>query len=247
MGHLRGNRFRLLIRGAHDLEAARAVLSQLERDGVPNYYGDQRFGIGERNVERAYAMLTGQARPPRDHFERKLLMSALQSALFNVWLAQRVTDGLYAQPLPGDLLRKESSGGLFINDDQVEAERRMREWEISATGPMFGSDMPEPQGEAAARERTVFERSGLTASMLAEHKSSGAGTRRAARVRLADCHVTAEPEGLRLVFQLPAGAYATTVLREVMKPDVEPAPGHRGGHQGETQLDTSEAEDHEAS
>jgi len=232
-GHLRGNRFVLLIRYAHDLDAARAVLSQLERDGVPNYYGDQRFGLGERNVARAFAMVRGQMRPPRDHFERKLLMSSLQSALFNVWLAERVADGLYARPIPGDVLRKESSGGLFINEDQTEAERRMLAWEISATGPMFGASMQEPTAEALLRERSVFGRSGLTAEMLAAHAKSGAGTRRAARVHLANCQVEQEPEGLRLAFELPAGAYATTVLREVMKSEPVPAPERGNDEQAE--------------
>lgn len=219
-GHVRANRFDLIIRDASDLDAAREVLAHLQRDGVPNYYGEQRFGIGERNVARACAMLRGEARAPRDRFERKMLMSALQSSLFNQWLAARVTEQLYARPVLGDLLRKEDTGGLFINQDNDEALRRMQAWEVSATGPMFGASMRHAEAEALLRERQVFERSGLTDAMFAAHAKSGEGTRRAARVRLTDCEVERTNVGLRLRFELPAGAYATTVLREVMKPDV---------------------------
>jgi tRNA pseudouridine13 synthase len=218
-GHLRANRFVIVIREASDYEHAQAVLRQLEVDGVPNYYGEQRFGAGERNVARAQAMLLGQAPMPRDRFERKMLMSALQSSLFNEWLALRVTDGLYAQPILGDLLRKEDSGGLFINQDNADAMRRMQAWEISATGPMFGASMRRPEAEADTREQAVFQRSGLTQEVLAAHAKLGEGTRRAARVRIAEPQVEAVAEGLRLSFELPSGAYATTLLREVMKND----------------------------
>lgn len=218
-GHVRSNHFEIVIRETTELATARAVLEQLERDGVPNYYGDQRFGRGENNVARAFAMVRGETRPPRDHFERKLLMSSLQSALFNTWLAERVTEDLYARPILGDLLRKESSGGIFLNEDNDDAARRMAAWEISATGPMFGAEMPHPSAEAERRERAVFERSQLTDEMLAAHVKLGAGTRRAARVRIGACEVEAHEDGLRLRFELPAGAYATSVLREVMKPN----------------------------
>jgi tRNA pseudouridine13 synthase len=219
-GHVRANRFELIIRDATDLDAAREVITALQQDGVPNYYGEQRFGVGERNVARACAMLRGEARAPRDRFERKMLMSALQSSLFNRWLAARVTEQLYARPVLGDLLRKEDTGGLFINQDNDEALRRMQAWEVSATGPMFGASMRPAEAEALAREQAVFESSGLTEAMFAAHAKSGEGTRRAARVRLTDCEVERADVGLRLRFELPSGAYATTVLREVMKPDV---------------------------
>jgi tRNA pseudouridine13 synthase len=218
-GHVRANRFELIIREATDLDAAREVIAHLSDEGVPNYYGEQRFGVGERNVARATAMLRGDMRPPRDRFERKLLMSALQSSLFNNWLAQRVSERLYARPVLGDLLRKENTGGLFINQDNADALRRMQAWEVSATGPMFGASMRRAEGEAALREQAVFERSGLTEEMFAAHAKSGEGTRRAARVRLRDCEIERIELGLRLRFELPTGAYATTVLREVMKTD----------------------------
>lgn len=221
-GHVRANRFALVIRDTSALDEAREVVAQLERVGVPNYYGEQRFGAGERNVARAYAMLRGHTRPPRDRFERKMLMSAAQSGLFNQWLAERLADGLYSQPIDGDLLRKEATGGIFINQDNDDAIRRMQAWEVSPTGPMFGAAMRRPEALADEREQAVFTRSGLTIAMLEAHAKLGEGTRRAARVRLGPCTIEREAAGLRLEFELPAGAYATAVLREVMKPDVEP-------------------------
>jgi tRNA pseudouridine13 synthase len=164
-------------------------------------------------------MLLGETAPPRDRFERKLLMSAFQSALFNEWLARRINDGLYESAIPGDVLRKETSGGLFINDDAAAAMQRMQAWEISPTGPMFGSKMLPASGEAGAREQMILTDSGIGMDALTRHAKYGEGTRRSARIRPTQCEVACEADALCLRFELPSGAYATTVLREIMKPD----------------------------
>ena len=218
-GHVHANRFVLLIRDSRAVDTAREVLAELDRVGVPNYYGEQRFGQAERNVVRARAMLLGETAPPRDRFERKLLMSALQSALFNEWLAARIRDGLYESTLLGDVLRKETTGGLFINDNAADAVRRMQAWEISPTGPMFGVKMMPAMAEAGLREQTILSGSGIGPDAWARHAKYGEGTRRTARIRPTDCEVDCEGDALRLRFELPSGAYATTVLREIMKPD----------------------------
>ena len=219
-GHLRGNRFELRLRETDRAEVVREIMAELSRIGAPNYYGEQRFGVGERNVERALAFVVGQSVPPRDHFQRKLLFSALQSALFNDWLAERIRDGAYEKPILGDVLRKEDTGGLFVNDDQAAAEQRMLAWEVSPTGPMFGVKMRMPEGSALERERAILERSGLTLEVLGRHAKYGEGTRRAARVRPVDCQVCAEQDAVAVAFVLPPGAYATAVLREVTKNDL---------------------------
>jgi tRNA pseudouridine13 synthase len=105
---------------------------------------------------------------------------------------------------------------------------------------MFGSEMPRPRAAADLREQSVFERSGLTMEMLANHAKLGAGTRRAARVRVAQCELQREDAGLRVSFELPAGAYATSVLREIMKPE-EPTGANSEGDAG-TGTNPSDAE-----
>jgi tRNA pseudouridine13 synthase len=222
-GHLRGNRFELRLRDTDRVDVVTEVLTELSRIGVPNYYGEQRFGIGERNYERALAFVTGKVAPPRDRFQRKLLFSALQSALFNAWLAQRILLGTYDRPILGDILRKEDTGGLFVNADQADAERRMQAWEVSPTGPMFGASMRSPEADALAHETTILDESGLSLELLGRHAKLGEGTRRSARVRPTEWRVCAEGDAVLLAFDLPKGSYATAVLREVMKQD--PAEG----------------------
>jgi tRNA pseudouridine13 synthase len=223
-GHLRGNRFELVIRGdAPDAEVAHTLMTTLERSGAPNYYGEQRFGTEDRNLVRAKAWVLGGERAPRDRFERKLLFSTLQSWLFNTWLAERLHDGLFEVPLPGDVLRKEDSGGLFVNQEQVDAEQRMASWQVSPTGPMFGASMRPAEAAAGEREQAILARAQISSDTFAAHAKYGEGTRRVSRVRPASWAIQSEPGALRVQFELPSGAYATMIMRELLKPGPEDA------------------------
>jgi len=221
-GHLRSNRFVIRIRGAREhLTTAGQTIEQLSQHGAPNYYGEQRFGRDGANLTRARAWLLEGAPPPRDRFQRKLIASTLQSEIFNQWLAARVRAGALDQVVQGDLMRKEDSGGLFIASDVGAAAERMQRWEISPTGPMLGAKMRWPEGEAERLERALCERWGLTTERLEQLRTLLPGTRRVARIRPADVRLGEYPEGLEVAFTLPKGAYATVILRELLKPDVQ--------------------------
>jgi tRNA pseudouridine13 synthase len=214
-GHLKANRFEILLRDAlpTSLSEAQDRLTALASRGIPNYYGEQRFGSGSLDAARRWLVDGGRA--PRKPFDRKMLVSVAQSAMFNAILADRVRDGTFAKVLPGDLAKREDSGGVFVAGAE-DAERAER-FEISATGPMFGADMAWPEGEALAREEAELTKFGLSRERLNEFRRAGAGTRRPLRVRLSDVSVEAHSQGLLLRFALPSGAYATIVLRELSR------------------------------
>ncbi len=216
-GHLRGNRFTLRIRGAAEGEdVARELLDGLCTGGAPNYYGEQRFGEQGSNLERARAWLMEGRRPPRDRFQRKLLISTLQSAAFNAWLAKRVDAGL-SQLIEGDLARKEDTGGMFHIRDVEQEQARADAWEISATGPMLGRKMRAAEAEAGVQERELLEAWGGQAT-LERMGRLGPGTRRVVRIRPERHALHVDGQDLLLEFTLPKGAYATIILRELMKP-----------------------------
>jgi tRNA pseudouridine13 synthase len=222
-GHLHGNRFALRARGCGEgaLEVARRVAERLAREGVPNYYGAQRFGRDGDNAERGVRWLTGLAPAPRDAFERKMLASSVQSWLFNRYVAERLRDGLLARYVPGDLAVRHPLDRVFAISPE-EAEVSFARRECSATGPMFGPEMRWSDGQARAREESLLSASGLALEHFARARGLAEGTRRAVRMCPAAIDVTAEGPGvLRFVFELPAGAYATAVLREFRKTDDE--------------------------
>ena len=226
-GHLRGNRFSLRVRGVapDGVARAREALAVIEREGLPNYFGAQRFGRFFDNAERGLAWVKGERRAPRKRFERKMLASALQSQLFNEVVAARLRGaepgaGLREIRL-GDVAKKHDTGGLFTVQDEAtraDAQERADAFALSPTGPLFGKKMRRAEGDAGDAEDALLSRFGLTWNDLARWGKNGLGSRRAVRVPLTDTSLEAAEDGYVVAFTLPKGSYATVVMRELMKP-----------------------------
>jgi tRNA pseudouridine13 synthase len=218
-GHLRGNRFTIRLRDVPSEQDDRVetVLARLAAQGLPNYYGPQRFGIEGRNLHGAWSWIVAGGRAPGKPFLRKLFVSTLQSALFNAWLAERITAGTFASVLAGDVLRKEDSGGVFTSADATLDQPRVDSWEISATGPMFGAKMRSAESDALAIEAALLARFGVTQEQLARVSRAGEGTRRPLRARVSEIAQRREGADLVLSFTLPKGSYATVLIGELTK------------------------------
>jgi tRNA pseudouridine13 synthase len=222
-GHLRGNRFEVVLTEVGDGEAAvlTASFEALVRDGLPNRFGQQRFGAAGDNVAAGLAILRGERRE-RDHRRRRLLLSAVQSEVFNRALALRAPGGLL-RLRPGDVLQKTASGGLFVTEDLATDQARVDAGELCPTGPLPGSREiePPPGTEAADLESAAMAQVGVTRQELASAGRDLPGARRPVMIQVtlpADAPaVEADPaqRSLRLRFSLPAGSYATAVLQHL--------------------------------
>ena len=222
-GHVRANRFVLRVTGAEAgaVERARAILAQLAAaPGAPNWYGEQRFGRDGDNATKGRELVSGARRFGRDRKLDRLFVSALQSELFNQWLIARLADGLYRCVLVGDLMKKRA-GGMFVCEDAATDEARLLAGELVLTGPMFGDKMRRATegSPAAEREAAILAASGLADGAFGNVRALAEGTRREATIEVADAVVTAGAEDgtFEVAFALPGGAYATAVMREVMK------------------------------
>lgn len=227
-GHLRGNRFRVLLRGvsAEKHQLALAILARIGQHGLPNFYGAQRFGHDSQTVACGLALLRGEPIPtgssgrslmPNTPQMRRLALSAVQSLAFNDYLTQRLGDGLLQRVLPGDVMSKWPSGGLFCAEHLAIEQARFDARETVTTGPIFGRKTFSAKDEAAQREDAIRRRYGLMPASLARFGKLMEGTRRHNLVYIEDLAIHPEPEGLRLSFSLPAGSFATVLLREIMK------------------------------
>jgi tRNA pseudouridine13 synthase len=218
-GHLRGNRFQVWIREASDPGAAEAALRALAERGVPNFFGEQRFGADARNAELGRRLLLGERleRAP-SRFQRKLYLSAFQSALFNRALEDRLLAGTFARALEGDVMRKEDSGGLFTCEAPEVEQARVDRFEISPAGPLFGPKMPPAASFVLAAEEALLAASGVSMDHLRRHgRGETEGARRAYRIRLGDPSLQRQGADLLVRFELPKGSYATVVLDELVK------------------------------
>lgn len=213
LGHLRGNRFTLHLRGSIDLADVDARAMALCGSGMPNYFGGQRFGAGGYSIDEAERFLA-RGRRPRGRRER-FWASVAQSSFFNDWLSDRVADGSWQEALAGDVLMK-PTGASFVCEDPSLDTPRVRALEVTPAGPLYGAKMRTAGGDALTRESRLLEASGWQLDALMRHPALDVGTRRPARVLPEEWSIAAEPHGARLGFTLPRGSYATVLLGELL-------------------------------
>jgi len=223
-GHHAGNAFYIVIRGVLPSAAASVplVLEELSRRGAPNFFGPQRQGRGGLNYTVGASLLQDAARRagmPRS--KRLWFLHAYQSFLFNQILARRI-DRL-DRVLAGDWAMKHDNGACFLVEDAAVEQRRADRFEISPTGPLFGSRVPWASGEPGEIERAAVMALGDTPESLSRAAAACGfrGERRPLRVRLEGLDWSLKDDTLTLSFTLPPGAYATSVLRELMKVEVK--------------------------
>ena len=279
IGHLAGNRFRIKIRQVTEqaLPTAQDILNRLEKKGVPNYFGQQRFGnrnnshiLGElivrQNVTEFVAEFLGRPQsnesqaiqearrrvdtgrwaealsqwPRNFNDERRVLetivkadgqltdavfkslngklksflVSAFQAHLFNDLLSRRLP---YLDQLQiGDVAYIHNKGAAFIVEDVDREQPRADRFEISPAGPLFGPKLLAAEGVPGEEEAQVLLSRNLSPASFKVPGVKLRGARRPYRIPLKVAEVWWD-DGLMVSFELPPGAYATTVLAEIMK------------------------------
>lgn len=214
-GALAGNRFVVVLREvAGAREAIETRLAQIAARGIPNWFGEQRFGHGGGNIAKALAMFEGK-RVKRD--ERSIYLSAARSELFNRVLAARVGNHTWDKPLDGEAWMLDGSRSVFGPEPfDAELARRLREFDIHPSGPLWGAGELRSTDEARRAELAALDdetalriRIGLEAAELKQE-------RRALRLKAAGLQWQwLDETSLQLAFALPPGSYATALLHEL--------------------------------
>jgi tRNA pseudouridine13 synthase len=186
--------------------------AEIRAKGVPNYFGEQRFG--RNNIARALAMFTDRSTKV-SRTERSFLLSAARSAIFNMVLAERVKLGNWDTFLRGDVFNLEGSSSVFVSGcaDQALYDR-LSAMDIHPTGPLWGGGALMSSDECAALELRIGQlwpefAAGLIAAGLLQQ-------RRSLRLAVKQLNYRFVEDGaVELSFTLPAGTYATSVLHEL--------------------------------
>ena len=207
------NRFRIAVT---DIDAMQNTLNErlslIRRSGVPNYFGDQRFGRGGGNLQLASDLFAGKKLRRN---KRSIALSSARSILFNHVLQHRVQDGSWNQLIAGESACLDGSNSIFVvaQVDQ-ELQRRCEEMDIHPGGPLWGRGEPTCSGEVMALEQTIVAsftefRHGLE---LQTERS-----RRALRLVVRDLEWEIDGSTVWLEFGLTSGGFATAVLREIVQ------------------------------
>ena len=232
IGHLKGNRFHLRFKKVLGVqkEMLDSVLAWVKRNGVPNYFGYQRFGMHGDNWQEGQKILSGELKM-RDRKNREFLISAYQSYLFNHWLSKRIeicrlleefteSEAEQVMQLPsgtlqhtkkqkgffkileGDVLMHYPYGRVFYAEDPMVESERFDERDLSPTGLIPGKKAKLAEGAAREIER------------LFDEEMRESGSRRYAWIfptHIQSKHIP-EKAHYELEFFLPKGCYATNVV-----------------------------------
>jgi tRNA pseudouridine13 synthase len=220
LGHLVGNRFEIKISHPNlnpndpaQIKSFEDHLALLQK-GIPNYFGGQRFGKEVENIKNAFQLIETPKKRVRDP---QMLISALQSAMFNDWLGRRMKDGLWDQVILGDVCRKVYGGGPFYVTDPVTDNERLKRGEIEILGPMIGPKIFQAKDDALAREQALMADWGIFDAEMKVIAKFWEGDRRPAKILVKDLGYEWANEDLWIKFALPKGSFATVVLTELMK------------------------------
>jgi len=219
-GALAGNRFEITVRELRcDAATLAARLADVARGGVPNYFGEQRFGREAGNLadvlQAAGQAASGAARRSRGRGDAGFMLSAARSLIFNAILGERVTRGTWNTLEAGDVANLDGRGSVFAVEAVDEAlVARCAALEIHPTAPLIGGDASLAGGAVRELEESTAARFPEALAVIAHERMNS--ERRALRIRVRGLDHDYAGDVLRLRFELAAGSFATTVLREII-------------------------------
>jgi tRNA pseudouridine13 synthase len=219
-GALAGNRFEIVVRGVRcDGAALEARLAAIGGNGVPNYFGVQRFGRDAGNLAAVVAgarrIAAGGADRARGRGDAGFMLSAARSLVFHAILAERVARGTWNALQPGDVANLDGRGSVFAVESVDEGlAARCAALELHPTGPLPGAGATLAAGAVRELEDSVAARFSEALAVVAHERMNS--ERRALRIRVRGLAHEYTADVLRLRFELAAGSFATTVLREII-------------------------------
>lgn len=217
-GALQGNQFTLILREISHRDELEIRLQAVQNQGVPNYFGAQRFGIGGSNLQGALYWAQSNA-PQRDRNKRSFWLSAARSALFNQIVSERLKKIEFNQVVDGDALQLAGRGSWFVagEDERAELQARVDNRQLMITAALPGSGEWGPQRVALEQEQAWLadDDAGLLQSLLLREKVEAA--RRAMLLYPQQLSWNWwDDVSVELRFWLPAGSFATSVVRELI-------------------------------
>ena len=212
IGSLQGNHFEILLRNAEETDELKVRLDFLAKNGFPNYFTEQRFGRDGNNLTQALRWASGEIKV-KDRHKRSFYLSAARSEIFNLILSKRMELNLAQQILVGDVLQLNGSHSWFVVDeseDLAQLQQRLAQQDVLLTAPLIG----EEEKSAVDFENEIFAQHQALFALMRQERMKAA--RRPILMQPQQFQWQFEPNGLRLQFDLPAGSYATALIRELV-------------------------------
>ncbi len=215
-GFLKGNRFELLIRDIHGAkESIEQNILNIKNQGVPNYFGQQRFGNNMANIQKAKDLFSGRFKT-RNKNLKSLLISTARSHIFNNILTARIKNQTWDEVIDGDIMQLNNSHSWFHASEatQTELTQRLADKDIHISAALWGEDEVQSQAECATFEQSIAAQTPEYFPGFEQFRVKQ--DRRAIRLCPKKLQHEWLKDDLKLTFELPSGAYATVVLAEIL-------------------------------
>ena len=187
-------------------------LDFLAKNGFPNYFTEQRFGRDGNNLTQALRWANGEINV-KDRNKRSFYLSAARSEIFNLIVSKPMELDLAQQILVGDVLQLNGSHSWFVvneSEDLAQLQQRLAQQDVLLTAPLIS----EEEKSAVDFEHEIFTQHKALFSLMRQERMKAA--RRVILMQPQHFQWQFEPNGLRLQFDLPAGSYATALIRELV-------------------------------
>jgi len=191
-------------------------IERIKEQGVPNYFGEQRFGFQGNNLNKAHDWFT-KGYKVKQRNKRSLLLSSARSYIFNKVLSERIAQGSWLKPSLGEPLNLEGSKSTFICEDTQESQEcmhRIDDGDVHTTGVLWGNSKAIDESTIGLFEQEVLADDELFRQGL--EKADMSMDRRALRCLPQNMEYQINEDEIRLSFRLQKGQYATMVLRELL-------------------------------
>ncbi len=222
IGALTGNRFELILRNVTHLQALQSRWNNIVEQGVPNYFGEQRFGIDGGNIDKALALFSGSK--VKDKKKRGMYLSAARSCIFNDIINERIQQNTFAKVQAGDVLMLAGTQSVFHLDkvDDIITQRFIDK-DVDITAAMWGAGELMTSANPKALEQNVGEKHSEFSQGLPRFGVKQERRRIRLLVQAPDIKILGGEQkndnalaSVKVSFTLPAGSYATTLLRELI-------------------------------
>lgn len=211
-GSLDGNYFEILLRNAIENDDLKVRLENLSKFGFPNYFTEQRFGRDGHNQTQALRWAKGEIQV-KDRKKRSFYLSAARSEVFNLVVSERLKQGVANRVLPNDIVQLSGSHSWFVADEKEDLnvlQLRLEQGDLQLTAPLIGETVQ----PACSLENDIVQQHQDIANLIKQEHLKPA--RRPLLMKPKDFNWQFEETGLRLKFYLPAGSYATALVRELV-------------------------------
>ena len=216
IGALKGNRFKIVLRNISDKQTIESKLNLIKKHGVPNYFGEQRFGRDQNNITQAIKWASGEI-SVKDRKKRSFYLSAARSAIFNQIVSQRIEQNIEQTVLDGDILQLSKSNSWFLSktEELLLLQQRLQNGKINITAPMVGDSPLSTTSIALEFETNCLKRWSCFEQLFKKERMET--SRRSILLRPEELKWQwIRDNNIEISFYLPSGCYATSVLRELI-------------------------------